>query len=302
MPVVFLSYLTLSKTSSHPSRPQSHHSAVPSSYHRHFRSCHRLLQPSSPRNLRICPLEGFHEVPLLRDRFFLTEQRAIHEEIKNRCPTLENTWADDDPNRPPDNPPPEQSFISSSSSSRNQSFIGFPREASRELASLSHLVASKSQYFHSTHQHNPRVNSVASAFQHRRSAFKPRPALQRIRRCIPRFPPKALQNLLETRDFLSLSSEFNSVSATTYTSTFPAVIPTTSNPQIGCKNISRVHLAEFELSLDELAESLFPSETDPNIHYLESNYLVDTPILSRRSHLCSLCGVLLLRKEIRLYR
>ena len=86
-------------------------------------------------------------------------------------------------------------------------------------------------------------------------------------RCIPRFPPEALQNLLETHDFLSVSSDFNSLSAPTYTSTFPVVIPTTSNPSnlLGCKNIPRVHLAELESSLDELAESLFPYETDPNI-------------------------------------
>ena len=36
---------------------------------------------------------------------FLAEQRAIREELENRCPTPEITYADEDPDRPPDNPP-----------------------------------------------------------------------------------------------------------------------------------------------------------------------------------------------------
>ena len=36
---------------------------------------------------------------------FLAEQRAIREELENRCPTLEITYADDDPNCPANNPP-----------------------------------------------------------------------------------------------------------------------------------------------------------------------------------------------------
>ena len=49
--------------------------------------------------------EDFPEFPLLRDRLFLAEQRAIREELENRCPTPKITYADDDPDRPPDNPP-----------------------------------------------------------------------------------------------------------------------------------------------------------------------------------------------------
>ena len=36
---------------------------------------------------------------------FLTEQRAIREELENRCRTPEITCTDDDPNRPADDPP-----------------------------------------------------------------------------------------------------------------------------------------------------------------------------------------------------
>ena len=35
----------------------------------------------------------------------MAEQRAIREELENRCPTPEITYADDDPDRPPDNFP-----------------------------------------------------------------------------------------------------------------------------------------------------------------------------------------------------
>jgi hypothetical protein len=151
-------------------------------------------------------LEGFHKVPLLRDRLFLQEVQDIRDEIANRCPTPEGDFADDDPDRPAWPAHSETSESDPPYTSR----VARPAPLRRE-ASSSHLIATNLHSTPSTQPLPPRFNSAISVFVRHRPVYNPRKALIRLPasslRSVPVFDNRALQNLLLDNDFLRTVSQ-----------------------------------------------------------------------------------------------
>jgi hypothetical protein len=176
--------------------------------------------------------EDFPEFPLLRDRLFLAEQRAIREELENRCPTPEITYADDDPDRPPDNPPSNPSTFTDPRPWTVAPTV-LQHSLDRETASSSLYNASNYYSTPSTHPALSCVTPAPSAFKRSRPVFKPRTVEKRLPasslRCIPRFQHETLSNLLETNEFLSVTPVSVLQTRPTYKSTFTPVQQTESN-------------------------------------------------------------------------
>ena len=151
-------------------------------------------------------MEGFHKVPLLRDRLFLQEVQDIRDEIANRCPTPEGDFADDDPDRPVWPAHSETSESDPPYTSRVARPVPLRREASS-----SHLIATNLHSTPSTQPLPPRFNSATSVFVRHRPVYNPRQALIRLPasslRSVPVFDNRALQNLLLDNDFLRTVSQ-----------------------------------------------------------------------------------------------
>ena len=211
------------------------------------------------------PLEDFQEVPLLRDRLFLEEQRRIQEERDSYCPTPEaDVVPDDEKDLPP-------YWIPSV----------YPREPIlrvikplllREDVSSSQPIATNLP-FPSTPATKPllRLNSATSAFTLRSPIHQSRKSPRRlptiIHRSAPRFETQTLQRLLIDNDFLSPTPASDLSSASRKNSTFGEV---DSNLSSSSYKLQReiapgIHPEEPD-SIDNIeSESLFQFEKAPRI-------------------------------------
>ena len=213
-------------------------------------------------------MEGFHEVPLLRDRLYLKEQREIQEEFENRCPTPDGDFAFDDPDRPPWPAHSETSESDPPYTSR----VARPVLLFKEDACSTHLIASNPHSTPSTQQLPPRFNSATSAFYSQRPVFKPRQALKRLPASslsgVPVFDNRALQNLLLDNDFLRTLSASEQEADRLRNSTKPSSLNLDENLSFQPREnlVPGLHPNQAEATLNEDFESFFRYEIVPKIN------------------------------------
>jgi hypothetical protein len=246
-------------------------------------------------------VEGFHEVPLLKDRLFLQEQREALQEVEDRCPTPE-VFPDPDGNFWPSVPfrftyPPSPLPPSSSV------------ERPVLLREVDYLVETNPHSSSSTHQPQSRFRSATAIFQPSRPALVPRQPFRRapakVTSSAQPFDNKALQNLLLNNEFLRTKSDFEIESASRNNSTFHQSSNSAFHlsSQRGQKNIPAGYPAVPESTLDESSEFLFHYEKVPKLkgfsaagivgkssnktkkrHPNQPRQLVTHPISSRATH------------------
>ena len=227
-------------------------------------------------------MEGFQEVPLLRDRLFLVDLQRIREEREfRRCttpPDGEDSVADSRVEHPD---PFNYSFTADYDASRVER-PELPRgEASSSLPNVSNPHSPPS-----THQTPTRFTSVASAYQLRRPVTNPRTVVRRLPasslRCVSRFQTETLRNLLDSNDFLRTSPVSNSETEPTFKSSFRSRDFSDLNPSnlLGEKNSPGLYLVVPQEASNEPSDGDFQYEKAPKII---SRVLLGKPPISPHS-------------------